>query len=243
MALDHFDKYKLDQIQQDLRRLRFQTTPRDPNAPPPEKGAARRTLALGFGAVMLLIEGLAVTLLLWKYLGSEKGLHMMAGKQAIGGLHWDPFVALVVSIVAGLAWYFVFLVPIIGPVVGVVISAAWGTLAFLASESAGFAIFVFLFSLLVRMSLRISNKRPHWLAALEWGLVVAVSIGLLAPFSPDSKLRGLGLWSELRAMQDNIDCGKELRKGLWKGGYAETPAFYAQRKVCAANMAAARLKP
>ncbi len=243
MSLDHFDKYKLDQIQQELRNLRRQTMPRDPNAPPLEKGAGRRALMLSFGGILLLVEGIVVAFIAWQYLASEKGLRVLGkpGGPRIESLHWDPFVAVVVSIAAGFAWFCLFVVPIVGPVVGVAISAAWGALVFMASESAGFGIFVFLFSLLMRMSFRISSKRPGWLAAVEWGLVVVVTIGLLAPFSPHSKLPGLGLWSELRSMQDTINCGKELRRGAWKGQYSETPAFYQQRKVCVAGKAAARI--
>ena len=244
MALDHFDKYKLDQINQNLSRLRWQTAPSDPNAPPPEKGTIRRGLSLGLGFILIVLEAIVITVMSWQYLASEKGLRVLgkSGKTVIESLHWDPFLALIVSVAAGILWCLLFVVPIVGPVVGVVISMAWGSLVFMASESAGFAIFVFLLSLLMRMSLRVSNKRPHWMAALEWGLVVIVAVGVLAPFSPNSKLPGLGLWSELRSTQDTISCGKELRRGPWKGQYTENPAFYAHRKACAAAKASARLK-
>lgn len=237
--MDLQDKIKLDQIQQDLRRLRWQTAPVDPNAPPLQKGTTRRALSLAFGGVLLLVEGLVVAIFTWQYLGSDKGIRM-SGSPPIESLHWDPFIAFVLCVVAGFAWTLLFLVPFIGPLVGVAISLAWGGVVFMASGSWGFGVFMFLLSLLMRMSLRITSKRPLWLAVLEWSLVVIALIGALAPFSPHSKLPGLGMWSELRAWQDTFSCGKELRLGPWKGQYAETPAFYAQRKACAAAKARAR---
>lgn len=215
-------------------------------AAPPEPPLSLRdapgivlTLVGWLGWLLLPLEALGAALLTWVYVGSAKGLTLpMADGSVIGGLHWDPFLAILLSLVAGVAWALLFFVPVAGPLVGLAVSAAWGVAAYVGTASLGFGLFAFTASLLARMLMR-STQRT-WLRVVEWGVVAAAAILALAPLGPALPLPGFGGWEALRQVHDTQSCDRELRLGAWKDRYAGTPAFFADRKACANARSLAR---
>lgn len=176
-----------------------------PSEPPPSFwDAPWAVLALtgGLGWFLLPVEALGAALLTWVYVGSAKGLNMrMPDGSVIGGLHWDPFLAAVLSLAVGAAWVLLFLVPVAGPLVGLAMSAIWGLAAYLGTGSLAFGIFAFVASMLARMFMRTTRRR--WLAVVEWSVVAIAALIALAPIGQALPLPGLGGWEALRQMYRN----------------------------------------
>lgn len=232
MTTDIHTRAKLDLIQTDISRMRLEQAMQSPDYVPPPPRTLSRGLIFAITGAPFLVELIMVTVLTWKYLGSDKGLNMhLPDGSVVGGLHWDPFGAFLLSLVAALAWITLFAVPVLGPLVGTLLSVAYAALAYLASGSIAFGVFVLVLSLLFRIAMR-TYGRP-WLSVFEWGLAAAAVFVVMAPVDSLGPLRGFGGWAELRSVHDRHVCEKELRAGPWKGQYTETAAFYAQVKACA----------
>lgn len=190
------------------------------------------TVIGGLGWLLLPVEALGAAILTWVYLGSAKGLNMrLPNGSAVGGLHWDPFAAIALSLVAGVAWVLLFLVPVAGPLVGLAMSVVWGLVAYVGTGSLGFGLFAFAASMLARMLMR--TTRHAWLAVVEWTFVATVAVLALAPIGQAVPLQGLGGWEALRQVHDTQSCDQQLRAGPWKDRYTGTPAFFVDRTACA----------
>lgn len=183
------------------------------------------------GFVLLTIEAVGASILTWLYAGSDKGLTLALAEGPTNvGLHWDPLVAVALCLVAGVAWFALFAVPVVGPLAGLAASAVWGIALYSGTGSLGVGILTFVVSLAARLVMRRSSWR--WQSVAEWGVVAAVALVVLAPFGERLPLPGLGGWQALREVHATQTCDKALRLGSWKERHRGTPAFYAERRAC-----------
>lgn len=193
-------------------------------------------LGIGVGFLLIFLEAVAVAILTWLYVGSDKGLTLvLADSPKIVGLHWDPFIAVGLSVIAGIAWCYLFAVPVLGPLAGLAASAVWGIALYAGTGSLVFGVLVFAVSLLARMVMRKTRRR--WLSVAEWGFVVVAAVVVLAPFGAKAPIPGFGGWQALLQVYDTQACDKELRAGSWKGRDTANPAFFAARKSCVSERA------
>lgn len=188
-------------------------------------------VAMCIGVLLVAIEAVAAAILTWLYVGSDKGLTfaLVDGPKAVG-LHWDPFIAVGLSVVAAIAWFGLLAVPLLGPLAALAASAVWGVALYGGTGSLAFGLFVFAVSLLARMFMR--KTRWRWLSAAEWGLLVVAAVVALAPFGTRPDVPGLGGWKALLQVHHTQTCDKELRRGAWKGRHDGNAAFYAARSAC-----------
>jgi hypothetical protein len=243
---DFWQQYEVSRLRDEVERLRHRANA--PRTPVPMDEATRKHwdevekesakawgvpvfLGVLVGFVLLCIESLAASILTWLYVGSEKGLTVaLADGPTNVGLHWDPLLAGALCLVAGVAWFALFVVPVIGPLAGLTASAVWGVALYSGTGSLGVGLVVFIVSMGARMVMRKSSWR--WQSVAEWGLVAALALVALAPFGARLPMPGLGGWQALREVHATQTCDKALRAGRWKDRYRGTTTFYAERRAC-----------
>ncbi len=202
---------EIDGVRSQVGRLRddLQRSRREAAGPIPHRPGMVR---LGLVMMLVFFEALALALGTWGYTGSHKGLTVpMPDGSVLGGLHWDPVLAILASVAVFFVWAVViFMIPIVGPLAGLAVSALWGGVAFGFSESIGLGVLVFLFSFIGRTGYR--AHRGKTMAVVEGVAVVALAVFALAPFGADARAPGLGGWHFLREIRDRHQCAGELEK-------------------------------
>lgn len=166
---------------------------------------------LSFVMLLVFVEALGLALVTWLYTGSSKGLRMpLPDGTVLGGLHWDIGLALLASVAVFLVWCVaVFMIPVLGPMLNLAVSAFWGAITFGFSESIGLGVLVFLFSFIGRTAYQVARSRV--MAIVEWTAVAAMALVCLAPFGADASGFGFGGWHALRLERDRHTCKHDMQ--------------------------------
>lgn len=194
---------EVGQLRDELRRQQQRA-----NGPFEHRPGMLRLVLIGS---LVFLESLALALLTWVYTGSSKGLSVpLPDGTPVGGLHWDPALALLASIAVFLFWAVgAFMIPVLGPMLNFTVSALWGGIVFAFGESIGFGVLMFGVSFIGRTAYRAYRSRT--MAIVEWSAVAVLAAFGLAPFGADAAGFGLGGWHKLRDVRDGHQCKRELR--------------------------------